>query len=176
MTVDERPIPPLETEALSEQQREYIREWQADRGQPHPPGELWRFLVRSPDGMRTVAKLGAFARVGTMLPEGLRVAAVLSVVTHRAYAFEIGLQRANLERIGMAPADIEAISNRRFDRLPVEVATVSQFAYAMAETGSAPSDLVIAVRDLLGERGAVELGITTAYFGMISDIAETFGY
>lgn len=172
----DRPIPPLTPEEMTAQQVGLIDEWQADRGQPNPPGALWWFLARSPDGMRAVGKLGAFARMHSGLPEDLRVVAVLSVVTQRGYAFEVGLQRANLERLGMPAEQIEAIQMRRFDALPAPVADVARFAYAVADKGRAPADRIAAVRAHLDDEQTVALGIVVGYFGMIADVAATFGY
>ena len=169
-------IESLSADQVTFEQRQLIEEWQADRGQQHPPGALWWLLLRSPAGMRAVGKLGAFARTGTQLPDAVRVAAVLSVVSQRGYTFEIDIQRANMARVGIAKEHTAAIEARDFSALPTPLAAVSRLAYAIADSGVPAPELVQAVRAELDEQQVVEVALVSGYFSMLSDVAATFGY
>lgn len=164
-------LPPVPQGDLSAEQASLLAEWQLDRGQITPPGELWRVLLRSPAAMRAVGKLGAFARTATSLPETLRLVGVFAVVWQRGYAFEIAIQERNLAAAGVPRHVVEAVRQRDYQNLPDGIRTVARLAYGIADAGTVDARTAEAALVLLGDQALVELAVVAAYFAMVADLA-----
>jgi 4-carboxymuconolactone decarboxylase len=153
-------------------QQAALAEWLADRGaSAQPPGPIWSMLLHSPEGMRRVAKWGAFARYGTSLPEQEREAAIFVAACRCRFGYETRVHAGNLERLGVPPVTIEALRSGQFEDLAPAMRSAAQLACAM--TGSTPEvteECFTAARDLFGERGVVELGLVIAYYSALAKL------
>lgn len=167
-------LPVLDTTTGTPEQAEALLEWGRDRGQTSKPGDIWGMLVVSPEGMRRVGKLGAFARVGTGLPKLVREAAVFVAVYARGFDYEIALHEKNILSLGESPDFIEKLRQGKTDGLPDGVREAVHLSQAMIASREVPQDTFDAVKAALGETGLVELSITIAYFLMLSDLAHVF--
>lgn len=168
-------LPALDLTELDARQQSLVEEWSLDRNQSAPPSEIWRVVLRSPGGFQVLGKLGAFARMGTALPQELRVVASFAASTQRAYAFEIKTQRENLRRAGWTESQVNALARRDLLILREDTAAVARLAYTVADHVPAHEDVLDAVLRLLGDQGVIEVVMVTAYFCMLADIAGALG-
>jgi hypothetical protein len=167
------PVPPLEAADFDAQHGLLVEEWCADRRQSTPPSEIWRVLLNSPDGFRTVGKLGAFVRMGTTLPQELRVIASFVASSQRAYSFEVSTQHENLSRLGWEKPMIDALAQAQFQDLPAEAAVVARLAFTVADRHPVDTELLDGARSLFGDQATVEAVLVAAYFCMLADVALT---
>ena len=153
-------------------QRDVLLEWGRDRGQKTPPGRLWRRMAASPNGMRAVAKLGAFVRVGTALDPVVQEVAVLVASSERGFEFEINLHEGKLRALGVDPASVYRARDGRITGLSAVVGAVAVFACAIAR-GEHVSDADFEeLLAMLGVEHLIEVLAVTGYYLMISDFAN----
>jgi alkylhydroperoxidase family enzyme len=153
-------------------QRDVLVEWGRDRGQKAPPGNLWRMMAASPNGMRAVAKLGAFVRVGTALDPVLQEVAVLVASSERGFKFEIDLHEGKLRALGVDPASVYRAGDGQTTTLPKEVDAVAALAYAVARGEHVSDPDFEQLLAMLGVEHLIEVLTVIGYYLMISDIAK----
>jgi alkylhydroperoxidase family enzyme len=165
-------LPVFDVDDCPPAQRDVLLEWGRDRGQKSPPGKLWRMMAASPNGMRAVAKLGAFVRVGTRLDPVLQEVAVLVASSQRGFEFEINLHEAKLRTLGVDPASVYKARDGQPTGLTVAADAVAAFAYAVAR-GEHVNDTDFAqLLAMLGVEHLIEILTVIGYYLMISDFAK----
>jgi len=155
------PLPDLN--CLTEAQKQVADEVAAGpRGQVRGPVRVW---LHSPELAGRAQKLGEFLRWGTVLDA--RISELVILVTARHYTCHyVWFNHVGLAlKSGVAPEAVDRIKNRQeptFDK------SDEAAAYAFATEAlrqHAVSDATLAkVRDLFGDRGAVELGAIIAHY------------
>jgi alkylhydroperoxidase family enzyme len=153
-------------------QREALVEWGRDRGQEAPPGKLWRMMAAAPNGMRAVAKLGAFVRVGTTLDPLVQEVAVLVASSERGFEFEINLHEGKLRALGVDPASVYQAGAGQPTGLPTGADAVASLAYAVARGEHVSDTDFEQLLAILGVEQLIEILAVIGYYLMISDIAK----
>jgi 4-carboxymuconolactone decarboxylase len=165
-------MPPIPDEALTPQQKAV-----SDELISGPRGKLagpFVPLLRSPELMRRVQKLGEYLRFESALPARIKELAILVVARrwsqgyewsfHLPLALKEGVERATAEAIaaGRAPSGLTAEEQAAYDLLTELNASkaVGDDAYARA-------------RALFGEAGVVDLVAFNGYYALLAMVMNT---
>lgn len=127
-------------------------------------------LINSPELCARVEQLGVFVRFECSVPMRLRELAILCVGYHWKAAYEWFAHAPIAEKQGVPSAVIAAIG-RDSDKIPFDSEDdriVVAFVRSVLRTGKAPDAIYQPVRDLLGEKGAVELTGLVGYYSLLA--------
>jgi 4-carboxymuconolactone decarboxylase len=131
-------------------------------------------LLRSPELMRRVQKLGEYLRFESALPGRIKELAILVVARHWSQGYEwsfhlplalkAGVERAAAEAIaaGRTPAGLTAEEQAAYDLL-----TELNLSKAVGE------DAYARARELFGEAGVVDLVAFNGYYGLLAMVMNT---
>jgi 4-carboxymuconolactone decarboxylase len=126
-------------------------------------------LLRSPELMRRVQKLGEYLRLDTVLSPALSEFATLIVARRLTQQFEWLTHVPLALRAGVRTETIDALRDgRRPDNLGAEEALVYDFANELLEHHGVCDATFKACQNHLGDRGVVELVGLLGYFVLIS--------
>jgi len=155
------PLPDLAR--LNEAQQKIAAEVAAGpRGEVRGPVRVW---LHSPELANRAQKLGEFLRWGTVLES--RISELVILVTARHYTCHyIWFNHVGLAlKGGLAAETVERIKHRQepsFDK--ADEAAAYAFAIEVLRDNAVSDATLMQVRDLFGDRGAVELGAIIAHY------------
>ena len=126
-------------------------------------------LLRSPEMGDLAQQFGAATRFATTVPRKLYELAIILTARHWTAHFEWYAHRRAAQQAGISAAVCDAIAEgRRPAKMPPDEETVYNFANELLETKQVSDRTFAGARDLLGERGVVELINVMGYYGMVS--------
>ena len=126
-------------------------------------------LLRSPELLDRVAKLGEYLRFDSVLDARVRELATCVVARHLSNQFEWRMHAPLALKAGVSTDTLEAlrIGARPAAASPVEAAAFD-FASSLLATHGVPEPVWRAAVEQLGDRGVVELATLVGYFAMVS--------
>ncbi len=167
---------PITYDETTPEQREVWDNIVATRGDPSrlvgEDGSLvgpFNSMVASPDLGGRIGELGSAVRFRSAVDNRLLELAIITVGAHWRSNFEWHAHSRMAADAGIDPTIIDALAEGRaptFDN--DDEATVHRFAAALVGTGRVPQDAFDAAKDLLGERGVIDLITTIGYYSLIS--------
>ena len=160
-------LPPLQAEDMDEAQRAAAEELVAGprKGVKGP----FIPLMRSPELLQRVQKLGEYLRFSSALPVRVTEFATLVVARHWTQQFEWAVHVPLALKAGASRETIDSLrEGRRPDRMDVDETCVHDFAVELLRNGGVSDPTYEAARGRFGERGAVELTTLIGYFAMVS--------
>jgi 4-carboxymuconolactone decarboxylase len=168
-------LPPIEPEAMTAEQAAAARAISAGpRGAVRGP---FAVLLRSPELMDRVQRLGERIRFGSRLPDALREWAVLVTAAHWRQAYEWSVHAPIALTAGVAPALIDALAR---GATPVGMspheAAIHDFCGQLNARGEVTDETYAAALALFGETGVVELTTLCGYYvmlAMVLNVART---
>jgi 4-carboxymuconolactone decarboxylase len=133
-------------------------------------------LLRSPEMGDLAQQFGA-ARFTTPVPRRLWEMAVLLTARHWTSQFEWYAHRRGAEQAGLSPAICDAIAGgRRPAQMQPDETVIYDFASELLETKQVSDATFKAARDLLGERGVVDLIGVMGWYGTVSMLLNVDRY
>lgn len=159
------PLPPME--AMTDAQRQAAEELIAGPRKavfgPFVP------LLRSPQLLDKVAKLGEQLRFGGMLDARVRELTIAAAARHVGNQFEWMMHAPAAVKAGVAAATLEAVRNgARPKGLPLDEETALDFAAELLHQHGVSEPTYDAALALFTEQGVVELTTLIGYFVMVS--------
>lgn len=160
-------LPPLPREQLDDAQRAAADELiagprKAVKG-PFIP------LLRSPELLQRVGKLGEYLRFGSMLPTRVNEFATLIVSRAWTQQFEWAVHAAAAAKAGTSAAAIAALrEGRRPADMDEDEALTHDFCTELLANHGVSDATYERARTRFGERGVVELSSLVGYFVMVS--------
>jgi 4-carboxymuconolactone decarboxylase len=134
-------------------------------------------LLRSPDLMDQMQRVGEYLRFRTALPARLNELAICMAARHVTNQFEWAVHHAYAIREGIAPAVLEAIATGRHpEPRPDDEAVVCALCAELLATNGVSDAVYGRARALLGEQGVIDLVAVLGYFvsvGWIMNVAGT---
>jgi 4-carboxymuconolactone decarboxylase len=168
-------LPPMADADMTPEQREAVREISAG-----PRGELmgpFVPLLRSPELMTRLQKVGEHLRFGTVLPLDVLELTILTVAREWGQEFEWGFHRPLAERAGVPDAVIEDLAE---GREPASISGDLALAHAVARqlqrTHAVDEETYGRAVAAFGEDGFIELVAAVGYYttlAMVMNAAQT---
>ena len=172
-------FPPLKWEEMTPEQKAMVEHLL--EGPRTSLGGTFNVQLRSPEIGDLSQEFGGKLRFLDTMPTRLRELAIIITARYWTTQFEWLVHRRAAEDAGLAPEIIEAIrQGRRPQDLGVTMAddeaTVYQFATELLETKQVSDPTFAAAKDLLGERGVVELTTLIGYYQLASMLLNVDEY
>jgi 4-carboxymuconolactone decarboxylase len=125
--------------------------------------------LRSPEMGDLAQQFGAATRFATTVPRKLYELAIILTARHWTAQFEWYAHRRAAQQAGISPAICDAIAQgRRPTGMPPDEEVVYNFASELLETKQVSDATFAAAKNLLGERGVVELINVMGWYGTVS--------
>ena len=168
-------MPPLAPEAMSEEQRAAAAELAAGpRGGVRGP---FIALLRSPELMRRLQKVGEYLRYESALERRLGEFAMLVVSRHLTQQFEWQVHYPLAVEAGLAKVTADALARGARPRaMREDEAAVYEFCSELLRVHGVSEDSYRAAAARLGERGIVDLVGLVGYFitvSLVMNVAHT---
>lgn len=168
-------LTPLDEQRLTPEQRRAVEEIvSGPRGGLNGP---FLTLLRSPELMTRVQKVGEFLRFESSLPPAVMELAILLVAKRWNQGFEWVFHRPLALRAGVPESVVEAVAaGRRPDDLPEQLAATWDLVSELVSTGEVGDAAFEAAHRVLGETVLVELVATVGYYttlAMVMNVAGT---
>ncbi|HZZ92613.1 MAG TPA: carboxymuconolactone decarboxylase family protein [Usitatibacter sp.] len=167
-------MPPLDPSRLDDAQR---RAAQALIDGPRK-GVFGPFvpLLRSPELMDRLQRVGEYLRFDNAIPARLNELAIAITARHAGNAFEWAVHRPLAARAGVSEQALDAIAaGERPAGMPEDDALVHDFVAELLRTHFVSDALYAVARERFGERGIVDLVGTVGYFLAISLVMNVAG-
>ena len=133
--------------------------------------------LRSPEMGDLAQQFGAATRFATTVPRKLYELAIIITARHWTAQFEWQAHRRGALQAGIAPAVADAIAEgRRPASMPPDETAVYNFATELLETTQVSDATFAATKNLLGERGVVELIHVMGWYGTVSMLLNVDRY
>ena len=133
-------------------------------------------LLRSPELMDRLQRVGEYLRFDNAIPARLNELAIAITAHHVENAFEWAVHRPLAIKNGVAEATMDAVSRaERPHEMPADDALVHDFVVELLSTHFVSDALYDAARERFGERGVVDLVATVGYFIAISLVMNVAG-
>jgi 4-carboxymuconolactone decarboxylase len=133
-------------------------------------------LLRSPDLMERMGRVGEYLRFGNTIPARLNELAIAIVAHHTSNAFEWQLHVPLAQRAGVGRETLEEIgAGRRPASMAADEADVHDFVLELLRTNFVSDARYEAVLAHFGERGVVDLVATVGYFVAVCLVMNVAG-
>ena len=133
-------------------------------------------LMRSPELLDRMQRVGEYLRFGSTMPQRLNELAILITARHVTNQFEWALHHPLALKAGVARATLDAVEARkRPDAMAADEAVLHDFVVELLRT-SAVSDATYALAlSNFGEAGVVDLTATVGYFVTVCLVMNVAG-
>ena len=133
-------------------------------------------LVRSPELMDRVQKLGERIRFASPLSDALREFAVLTTAAHWRQPYEWSVHAPIALKVGVGPALVEALAEGREPLgMSAEEALVHAVCGSLNRSGTLDDALFERAKAAFGETGVVELTTLVGYYVMLAMVLNVAG-
>ena len=167
-------LPPMEMQAMNDAQRKAAEALIA--GPRKAVVGPFIALIRSPDLLDRMQRVGEYLRFNNAIPQKLVELAILVTARHVDNAFEWVLHQPLARKEGVSRETIEAINEgRRPAALPTDEEAVLDFVSELLRSSFVSDQAYRRVLDLYGEQGIVDLASTVGYFVTVSYVMNIAG-
>ena len=168
-------FPPLKWEDMTPEQKAMVEHLL--EGPRNSLGGPFNIMLRSPEIGDLAQEFGGKLRFLDTMPVRLRELAIIITARYWTAQFEWTVHRAAAERSGVSKEIIEAIrQGKRPQNMADDEVTVYQFASEILENHQVSDQTFAAAKDLLGERGVVELTTLIGYYQLVSMLLNVDEY
>jgi 4-carboxymuconolactone decarboxylase len=160
-------FPPLAADAMTEAQR---AAWDELVSGPRKGGVgPFKALLRSPELMTLVQKLGAYVRFETSIPPALNELAILITARFWTAQFEWYAHHRLALAAGLDPTIPPAIARgERPAKMGEDAAIVYDFCHTLLHQGAVPDEVFARATQRFGEKGVMDLTGACGYYTLVS--------
>ena len=134
-------------------------------------------LLRSPELGDLAQQFGAVTRFGTSLPRRLSELAILISARHWTAQYEWFAHRRDAMTAGLSPAVADAIAaGQRPAAMQPDETVIYNFVTELLETKQMSDGTFASARNLIGERGVVDLISLMGWYGTVSMLLNVDRY
>ena len=156
---------PLPYEQMDPAQKKMAETMAAGRG----PGGSFNIIVRSPDSGSLFYDMGERVRFHMSVPDKLKEIAILLTARYWTAHFEWQAHRRAAAQAGLSEEKIKAIAEgRRPAGMSSDEETVYNFVTELYKTKNVSDATFGALKNLVGERGVVDIVVTAGYYQVVS--------
>jgi 4-carboxymuconolactone decarboxylase len=166
MTATDR-FPALQPDTMTDAQHAAMSEILAGprKGAAGP----FKALLRSPELMTLVQKVGAYIRFSSSIPPALNELAILITARHWTAQFEWYAHLRLALEAGLDPAIAASISRGERPAFGTEdPAIVYDFCHTLLRTSNVPDEIFDRAKHRFGERGVIDLIGACGYYSFVS--------
>ncbi|MBZ5675148.1 MAG: carboxymuconolactone decarboxylase family protein [Acidobacteriia bacterium] len=161
---------PLTYEQMTPEQRKMTDIAVAQRG----TGGSFNINVRDPDGGRLLFDMGDRVRFHMSVPDKLKELAIILTARYWGAQFEWLAHRRAAVQAGLAEDKVKAIAEgRRPAGMSADEEAVYNFITELYKTKQVSDATFAAVKNLVGERGVVDLIVSAGYYQVVSMLMNT---
>jgi 4-carboxymuconolactone decarboxylase len=131
-------------------------------------------MLYSPPVGDALQRLGAAIRFESSLPGDLRELAILTVASHRRSDFEWWAHEGVARAAGLSDEAIEALRSGGVPEMTNDAAVVHALCVEVLRDGEATTTTFDRAREVLGDRGVVELVTLIGYYTTLAMILSVF--
>ena len=167
-------MPPMESAQMDDAQRKAAAELIAGPRK----GVIGPFipLIRSPELMDRLGRVGEYLRFHNTLPQKLVEFTILITARHVTNQFEWVLHHPLAIKEGIARSTLDAVAEgRRPSAMADDEAVVFDFVTQLLRTHAVSDETYAAASRAFGERGIVELTATSGYFVTVCLVMNVAG-
>ena len=167
-------LPPMETQAMSDAQRQAAEALIA--GPRKAVVGPFIALLRSPELLDRMQRVGEYLRFRNAIPQKLVELAILMTARHVDNAFEWMLHQPLAVKEGVSRATIDAINaGQRPESMSDDEAAVHDFVRELLRTSFVPDAVYARMAERFGEQGVVDLTATVGYFVTVCYVMNVAG-
>jgi len=156
---------PLSYEQMDDAQKKMAETMAAGRG----PGGSFNIIVRSPDSGALFYDMGERVRFHMSVPDKLKELAILLTARYWTAHFEWQAHRRAAAQAGLSEAKIKAVAEgRRPENMSSDEEIVYNFVTELYRTKNVSDPTFAALKNLVGERGVVDIIVTVGYYQVVS--------
>jgi 4-carboxymuconolactone decarboxylase len=137
----------------------------ASRGAVQGP---FTMFMHNPELAGRVAHLGAYIRFEGDLDMRVRVLVAMTVGREFETMYVWGAQTAGARKLGVPEATIDAIREKRTDRMPPEDALIVEFTQQLVQNHRVAQRTFDAIQKRFGNEQLIQLTGTVGYYAMLS--------
>ncbi len=157
-------VPYVTREELNPEGQKVYDQIRQDRNTPEV-GLQFRALLNSPEAAGHLTSLGAELRFQSSMPENLKELAIILVAREWNSDIEWTGHAVLAARAGVSDGSIESIRTRQApEGLTDEEAVIARFVHQLLREKALSDGAFGAAKNLLGERGVVDLTLTVSYY------------
>ena len=167
-------MPPMDPARMNEAQRKAAQELIAGPRK----GVVGPFipLMRSPELMDRLGRVGEYLRFENALPQKLVEFAIVLTARHVTNQFEWILHHPLAMKAGVSRETLDAVAaDRRPESMPADEAAAYDFVTELLRASSVSDRAYGALRDMFGEQGVVDLTATVGYFVTVCLVMNVAG-
>ena len=166
-------MPPIPDAAMTSEQRDAAADFERTRAGARLEGPFVP-LLRSPELLRRVQRLGAYLRYRSAVPGRLREMVILITARHWCQQFEWNIHAADAADAGLSPAVIEAIAEgRRPGGMADDESALHDFCLELLHNKSVSDAAYAGALAHLGEAGVTDVVGLLGYYGLLAMVMNT---
>ena len=166
-------MPPIPDTDMTAEQRQAVADYASTRNTNVFEGPFVP-LLRSPQLLDRVQRVGEYLRYRNALPRRLSEMAILTAARHWSQQFEWNIHAADAATAGLADAVIDAIAEgRRPSTLIEDEAAVYDFCLELLHNQSVSDTTYNHAVALFGEPGVIDLVGILGYYSLLAMVMNT---
>ena len=160
-------VPYVSREELDSKGQEIYDQIRKDRNAAEVALQF-RALLNNPLAAGHMTSMGAQLRFDSKVPEDLKELAIILVAREWNSDIEWTGHAVLAARAGVSDASIESIRTRRVGGLTGQETSIARFVHEILQDKEVSDKTYSAVQSMLGDRGAVDLTLTVAYYSALA--------
>lgn len=166
-------MPPIPAAAMTTAQAAAVAEFKRARGTPHFDGPFVP-LLRSPELLTRVQRVGQYVRYDSALPPRLSELAILIAARHWCQQYEWRIHAVQAAQAGLDAGIIAAIADgRRAPEMADDEATLHDFCLELLRNQCVSDPTYARAVALFTERGVVDAVGILGYYSLLAMVMNT---
>ena len=166
-------MPPIADADMTAEQRQAVADYASTRNTTVFEGPFVP-LLRSPELLDRVQRVGEYLRYRNALPRRLSELAILTAARHWSQPFEWNIHAVDAATAGLASDVIDAIAEgRRPETLADDEAVVYDFSLELLHNRSVSDPTYDRAIALAGEQGVIDLVGILGYYSLLAMVMNT---
>ena len=166
-------MPPIPDAAMTPEQRDAVADYERTRAGARIEGPFVP-LLRSPELLRHVQRVGAYLRYRSAVPPRLREMVILITARHWSQQFEWSIHAADARAAGLSPTVIDAIADgRRPANMAEDESALHDFCLELLRNQRVSDATYASALTQVGEPGVTDTVGLLGYYSLLAMVMNT---